>query len=390
MDITILNRDNHLLGKQTHQLSVTFDNIDVSVVNALRRVITTNITTLVFRGFPYKDNQINILKNTTKFNNEYLKHRLSCIPIMNNDESTFNSFCNLYKVEVNVTNDTLEKKYITTEDFNIIDKQTNTPIKGDKTKYFPPDPITGEYILFCILYPNQNSLDENETIHFEANFDKGSAKESSCWNVTHHCVYENVMDSTVVSEKLTEIEDKKEKLDFKLLDAQRYFIKDRFLFKLETLGIYTNEALIVKGCKYILNRISELNHYFTNGNSKIIQTKEEYSEIINDGTMNQEDRTYYERVYCALYKEDLFFILEIKEDDFTIGKLIENYFYRNYENIVSFVGFKKEHPTKKEAYIYIKYKDITDDNMVYKHFIDILQGLTSIFTKIQNEFLTNN
>ena len=107
MDVTILSRDNKTLGKGTNRLFLTFDNTDVSIVNALRRVITTNIQTLVFRGFPYKDNQINILKNTTKFNNEYLKHRLACIPIMNDDESTFNAFCNLYKIEVNVTNDSL-------------------------------------------------------------------------------------------------------------------------------------------------------------------------------------------------------------------------------------------------------------------------------------------
>ena len=127
MSITILNRDSKTLGKGSNRLYLTVDNVHVSVVNALRRVITTNIPTLVFRGFPYKDNQIDIAKNTTKFNNEYLKHRLSCIPIMNNDESKFSSFCNLYKLRVNVTNDTLETKYVTTKDFMIIDKQTNQP-----------------------------------------------------------------------------------------------------------------------------------------------------------------------------------------------------------------------------------------------------------------------
>ena len=68
MDITILNRDNKTLGKGINRLFVTFDNTDVSIVNALRRVITTNIPTLVFRGFPYKDNQINILKTTIAYN----------------------------------------------------------------------------------------------------------------------------------------------------------------------------------------------------------------------------------------------------------------------------------------------------------------------------------
>ena len=65
MDVTILSRDNKTLGKGTKRLFVTNDSMT-------------------------------IIKNTTKFNNEYLKHRLACIPIMNDDESTFNAFCNLY------------------------------------------------------------------------------------------------------------------------------------------------------------------------------------------------------------------------------------------------------------------------------------------------------
>ena len=67
---------------------LTFEvvNVDVSVINSLRRVILTHIPTLVFRGFPHYSNKINIKKNNTKFNNEYLKHRLSCVPIYVNNE----------------------------------------------------------------------------------------------------------------------------------------------------------------------------------------------------------------------------------------------------------------------------------------------------------------
>ena len=44
---------------------------------------------------------------------------------MNHDESTFSSFCNLYQVELNMTNDTLEQIYVTTEHLNI-DKISKT------------------------------------------------------------------------------------------------------------------------------------------------------------------------------------------------------------------------------------------------------------------------
>ena len=86
----------HNVNEIGNRLNFTFKNTDVSIVNGLRRVILSNIDTIVFRGFPHSENQINITKNKTKFNNEYMKHRLSCVPVMNSDASTFESFCMIF------------------------------------------------------------------------------------------------------------------------------------------------------------------------------------------------------------------------------------------------------------------------------------------------------
>ena len=50
MAVVILSKDNKSYSKGTSRLYITFDNIHVSVVNGLRRVITSNIPSLVFRG----------------------------------------------------------------------------------------------------------------------------------------------------------------------------------------------------------------------------------------------------------------------------------------------------------------------------------------------------
>ena len=389
MEPTILSKDTKQRGKGNGRLHFIIDNIDVSIINGLRRVITSNIPTLVFRGFPDKDNQINIKKNTTKFNNEYLKHRISCIPIMNQDESTFSSFCNLYQVELNMTNDTLEQIYVTTEHLNIIDKTSQKPIKDGTHTFFPPDPISGEYILICILYPNQNSQEENESIHFVANIDQGTALECSCWNVVNHCAYQAVIDESEVSTKLLEISDKVKKEDFKLLDAQRCVKPNQYEFSVETIGIYDNDVLIYKACQYILSRLSQINNYMIQQNGGI-QRKHEHDQLSNDGTLSQEQRVELQKTYCSLYKEDLFYIFEIKEDDYTIGKIIENHFYNMYQEYVSFVGFKKEHPTKKEAYIYIKYKTEQDEANIVNQFIELVQFLNRIIISIQKEFSTKS
>ena len=73
-----------ILPKVTHGLenkgiySFTLENANVSIANALRRVIISDIETVVFDT---KNDSINIIENTTRFHNEILKQRLGCIPI---------------------------------------------------------------------------------------------------------------------------------------------------------------------------------------------------------------------------------------------------------------------------------------------------------------------
>ena len=77
----------HEIQTVDKELQFNLMNVDVSVVNSLRRVCLSNIRTLVFRGFPHEESNIDIHKNTTRFNNEFLKHRIQCIPIHENMKS---------------------------------------------------------------------------------------------------------------------------------------------------------------------------------------------------------------------------------------------------------------------------------------------------------------
>ena len=55
--------------------------IDVSYLNAVRRILLSDVPTLVFRTSPHAKNLATVTVNTTRQNNEYLLQRLSCIPI---------------------------------------------------------------------------------------------------------------------------------------------------------------------------------------------------------------------------------------------------------------------------------------------------------------------
>ena len=82
-------------------LTFTLEKANVSIANALRRVLLSDIKTVVFNTD--KDN-INILKNTTRFHNEILKQRLGCIPINIKDPDGIENL----QIELNMNNEKMK------------------------------------------------------------------------------------------------------------------------------------------------------------------------------------------------------------------------------------------------------------------------------------------
>ena len=377
------------------KLTFNIRGVETCIANSLRRACLSNIKTLVFKGFPHHESSINIIKNTTNFNNEYLKHRISCIPIMSNKTNQFDQFKENHKIVLHVKNEkgNQEKKYVTTKDFVLVSKQNNEPVQSDlKDSLFPPDPISGEHILVCVLYPNHNLSDnEVEELKFEAEFEIGCAQENSCWNVVHNCTYEFLRNEPEISKRANVIEDKMEKRDFEILDAQRIYYKNEYKMTVESLGIFTNRELIAKSCEYIISKLDLIYQYTEHNENANVQTKEEYISASNDGTKSVEEIEKLQNMYCNIYTEDDFFVLELKEDDYTIGKLIEVYLYSNYKDMLDFVGFKKNHPVQPNAHIYIHYKtQQSNPKIIFSHIQKTTAYLQQmIFKEIQSSFIGN-
>jgi len=62
------------LEEDGDNLSFTLRDMNVSLANGLRRTILSDIPTVVFRTSPNEQNKCIILTNTTRLNNEILKH----------------------------------------------------------------------------------------------------------------------------------------------------------------------------------------------------------------------------------------------------------------------------------------------------------------------------
>ena len=180
------------LSQEESYLKFTLSGVNVSVANALRRIILAEIPTVVFRTTPHDKNLAVFEKNTSRLNNELIKQRLSCIPIHITDVDF--QFQN-YLLEVNKKNESDIIEYVTTADFKIKDINTDTYLTDAVMKQlFPPDKITGDYIDFVRLRPRISADIEGEQLKMSCKFDIGWAAQDSAFNVVATCAYANTPD----------------------------------------------------------------------------------------------------------------------------------------------------------------------------------------------------
>ena len=98
----------------------------------------------------------------------------------------------MYKIELDVTNYTNEIIMVTTKDFKVKDVASNKYLSSEVVnKMFPPDENTGDYIILARLMPISSSNLIGEQLKLSCEFDIGTARENSCWNVASTCVFNN-------------------------------------------------------------------------------------------------------------------------------------------------------------------------------------------------------
>ena len=349
-------------------LHFTLSNVNYSVANAIRRTIMSDIPCFVFKTTPYSESNCEIIKNTSKFNNEIVKQRLSCIPIHLKDTSLDISN---YTLVLDVKNDTNDILYVTTEHFKVYDEELKKFIdESNVKKIFPADPISNRYIEFLRLKPGISNDLEGEHIHLKCKFSVCTAKENGMYNVVSTCAYGNTIDIDE-SDKFWEKKEKElkksevdtnqisvEKKNWNLLNSQRHNIPNSFDFKLQTIGIYDNKDLLVKACEIIIDNLKSLDF-----KSDMIVIQNSNNTIKN----------------CF----DITFI----NQDYTLGKVLEYYMFKNYyededEKKLTYCGFSKEHPHNDEIIIRLGFKEETDHGKIKVLFNNIILEAIEHFSNI--------
>lgn len=353
-------------------LSFTLYDSNVSLANAIRRTILSEIPTLAFVTEFYHNNKCTIFENTSRLHNEIIKQRLGCIPI---HEKDLTRLPNNYILEVNVTNDTENIIYVTTEHFKIKHKTNGTYLTDEEThSIFPKNPITNYYIDFLRLRPRICDNIPGEKIHFICEFDVSNAKYSSMYNVVSKCSYSNTLDNQLISqtwdeqfvkltnEGLTTKEIDFHKKNFMILDKQRLFIPNSFDFVVQTIGVYNNVEIVKSACKILQNKFDEL----------LSKTESDSVPIINNETTM-----------------DYSFDIILENEDYTIGKVLECILYENYyygNKSLSFCGFKKMHPHDNDSIIRIAFNSKLGKDEVKTMLKQVCVTASSIYASIDNKF----
>jgi DNA-directed RNA polymerase alpha subunit len=359
------------ISNKGDELKFTLSNVNVSIANSIRRTILSDIPTVVFKTAPYEENKANIFVNTSRLNNEIIKQRLSCIPIHVPDIMGFP--LKDYLLEVNVENITDSLLFVTTKDFKIKNLRTDSFLSETQTReIFPPNDYTGYFIDFVRLRPRISEEIPGEKIHLTCEFSISNAKDDGMFNVVSTCSYGFTPDDAKINSQIakkkqvlkdegkTEQEIKFEIENWKLLDAMRITIPRSFDFIIQTVGVYENIDIVLKALT-ILDKKLELLDQLTSNDELEIQN-----------SLNTMENCY-----------DII----LKDEDYTIGKVIEIMLYDIYfENTLTFCGFKKMHPHDRDSIIRVAYKTPVDKSVIKQNLFQCIIEADGIYGNIKKQF----
>ena len=370
------------IDKSNKLLSFTLSGVNVSLANAIRRIIISEIPTVVFRTTPYEKNRVKIEINTTRMNNEIIKQRISCIPIFITEDD-MDIPIEDYIVEVDKKNDTDSIQYVTTEDFQIKKKNVNGKYvdvsEAERNRVFPPDPLTGDYIELARLRPK---VSENgvEQLKFTATFDYGMAKEDGAFNVTSTCSYSAAQDSAekvlskwnekaaaMEKEGSTKDEINMAKKDWYLLDAKRIIKDDEFNFIVESVGPFNHMDIVYKSTRIMIKKLEKLKTDLEEKSSAMV--KPSSSTIPN----------------C--------YDIILTGEDYTLGKVIEYIIYNKHytgDKSVLYCGFIKPHPHIDISIIRIGFVNETNEMNVVSILSSAADDAIAVYNNISTSFQSKN
>lgn len=381
--------------------------LDKSISNGIRRTLLTDIHSVAFDP----DNII-IKKNTGSLHNEFLKHRISLIPLYI-DPETYN-YSLLFELKVIMNDDTTMNVY--NGDFNVYplkneylekvesgDESTIEMLKKvDKNYYNLNNPLSNarkkeifrpfrfgnvdNYMLITEL-KDTGSEEDKQIIDLYAVPNIGTTRVHSRHNNLPTVVYTFTKDTKAFDEHLKEmIEIDKVKNENKpqysksltLKESERYFLRDMndspysYDFKIQSNHYFDSPTLYKKSLDILIGRLHHIGEQL-----EILTTTPETSIFSIDK-----------------FKGDLLYqIVMLKEDD-TTGNMIQSHMANKFldgENIIEVCGYKKPHPLTELIVFNVmikpgNYTELQKHTYIIKTFMDVCKDLIDILDKLKSGY----
>lgn len=404
---------NKKIDKNTLTFTLSGDEkygLDKSIVNGIRRTLLTDIHSVAFDP----DNII-IEKNTGSLHNEFLKHRISLIPlyidpeiynysllfelkVIMNDDTTMNVYngdFNIYPLK----NEYLEKVESgdtpTIEMLKKIDKNyynLNNPLSNSKKKeifrpYNNKDLSKEDFYMLITELKDTGSEEDKQTIDLYTVPNIGTTRVHSRHNNLPTVVYTFTKDTKAFDDHLKEMividkvknENKPQYTkSLRLKESERYFLRDMndspysYDFKIQSNHYFDSPTLYKKSLDILIGRLQHIGEQL-----EILTTTPETSIFSIDK-----------------FKGDLSYqIVMLKEDD-TTGNMIQSHMANKFldgENIIEVCGYKKPHPLTELIVFNVmikpgNYTELQKHTYIIKTFMDVCKDLIDILDKLKTGY----
>jgi len=384
-------------------------NINFSTANAIRRLMISHVKTVGFRTEPYKACDIKVLVNDTPLHNQFSIHRLAMIPINVPNPDKFN--VDDYQFIIDVANNTNAIRNITTEDFQIKQISTNKFLPQEEVKrFFPPDPITGDYVLLNKLRPKyfvphqtlsrevqaemakdfDKAVEDVMHFHIEAKASISNGFENGHYSPVAVACYVNTVDPKRAEEGLRAYIDaqiekaknigaeqptqEKMKRRFELTEQGRFFyMNDRqepnvFTFKIETVGVIPSLVVFHRAIEILKDKI-------TTFVSNLVARNEEVIVI----TPSSQLAGGYDII--------------VQNEDDTLGNIVQTHLclmfadfnLPNEKRKLKFIGYKRPHPLEKRIIFSIQGNNDNVEQLITDVIKPGCSEINKMLNKIQSE-----
>ena len=328
---TNINDSNDTLRFKLNNVNNT---IPIPLANAIRRVIMSEIPIIAIDL-----DSVNFINNTSILHNDYIKHRLSMIPVKNNKIKNYEN----YTIKLNVSNNTLEIKDIYVKNFEVYENEK----KIDNSLIF-----VDINILFSKLKPNNQ-------LTFEGKLTQNISKNGgAAFTPVAISIYRFEADEKEIKKILSKMENESDKIEFKFLGAERLYKKNKFdqpiayNFTIESLGMIPNKNIISMAINVFEDKLKNIKKAINENDFEKIQISE------SDSLMDAIDYIF------------------IDEDD-TLGNCLAYFLYNNPK--IEYSGYYIPHPLDKKLILRVQTKQNDNlSNIINNQIDDIIKILNKL------------